>query len=148
MAGQFRGARASRPVAGVINLALIVLVFFGAASRFAFVNSESSVNAAFARNFPVEAARQLNGSALEGKLFNSYNWGGYLIFFARGHPVFIDGRTDLHRDRLADYVAALHADNWRDIFAKWEIDIVLIETKSFIGGAAHGGGRLAALLRR
>jgi len=72
----------------------------------------------------------LNARADAGNLFNSYNWGGYLIFAARNNPVFIDGRTDLHHDLLADYVAALGGRAWRAVFEKWDIAIALIETNS------------------
>ncbi len=132
-----RRARES-PRRVAINLILIALVCLGAWLHVAHVTSENTVNAALARYFPVEAVRQLKVANLDGALFNSYNWGGYLIFNARGAPVFIDGRTDLHRETLADYVAALSADGWRDISAKWDFDIALVETK----------GALAARLER
>ena len=118
------------PARVVINLILLAMVCLGTWLHIAQVTSENTVKMAAARNYPVEAARQLTAAALEGKLFNSYNWGGYLIFAAPGQPVFIDGRADLHRDALADYVSALGSPGWRDIFEKWDIAIALIETTS------------------
>lgn len=114
----------------VINLILIALVAFGLILHLKYVSDENTVAAAVSQNWPVEAVRQLNASALTGNLFNNYNWGGYLIFSARQHPVFIDGRTDLHRDTLADYVSALDAQGWRAVFEKWDIGIALIDSKS------------------
>lgn len=113
-----------------INLALVWLIGLSVALRVAYVASESSVNAMIARNYPVEALRHLEAEPLDGKLFNSYNWGGYLIYRAREHPVFIDGRADLHRDLLADYIAAMDAEGWLAIFVKWDIGIALIEANS------------------
>lgn len=116
----------------VINLILIALVFFGLLLHLNYVSDNDTVAAAVAENWPVEAVRQLNASALDGNLLNNYNWGGYLIFSARQHPVFIDGRTDLHRDTLADYVTALGTRGWSDIFEKWDIGIALIDSTSFL----------------
>ncbi len=118
------------PYRVIINLALIGLVAAGALLRLEYVSNENTVNAAVAHNWPVDAIRHLNARADAGNLFNSYNWGGYLIFAARNHPVFIDGRTDLHHDLLADYVAALGGRAWRAVFEKWDIAIALIETNS------------------
>ncbi len=112
----------------MLNLALIVLVALGALLHLEYVSKENTAVTAVSLNWPVEAVRYLNVSALEGNLFNSYNWGGYLIYAARQHPVFIDGRTDLHRDLLADYVAVQESPGWREIFAKWDISIALIES--------------------
>lgn len=116
----------------VINLILIAVVAVGVLLHLQFVSDENTVAAAVSQNWPVQAVRQLNASALKGNLFNSYNWGGYLIFAARQHPVFIDGRTDLHRDTLADYVAAIGTQGWKDVFEKWDIGIALIESTSFL----------------
>ena len=131
-----RRARES-PYRVIINLALIGLVAAGMPLlRLEYVSNDNTVNAAVAHNWPIDAIRHLNARADAGNLFNSYNWGGYLIFAARNHPVFIDGRTDLHRDLLADYVAARGGRAWRVVFEKWDIALALIETKSSTGGAA------------
>ena len=124
-----RRARES-PYRIIINLALITLVAAGTLLRLEYVSNENTVNAAVALSWPVDAISRLNAKVDAGNLFNSYNWGGYLIFAARNHPVFIDGRTDLHRDLLADYVAALGARSWRALFEKWDIALALIETNS------------------
>ncbi len=119
-----------RPHRSVINLILIALVAIGVILHLKYVSDENTVAAAVSRNWPVEAVHQLNASALTGNMFNNYNWGGYLMFAAQQHPVFIDGRTDLHRDTLADYVSALGTRGWRDVFEKWDIGIALIDSNS------------------
>lgn len=125
---QRRPREGSRRV--VINLALIALVAGGALMRLEYVSDEHTVKAAVSLNWPVNAIHYLNANADAGNLFNSYNWGGYLIFAARKHPVFIDGRTDLHRNLLPDYVAALDGRAWRAVFEKWDIGVALIESNS------------------
>ena len=115
-----------------INLALIALVAIGTILHVEYVTNERTVNRALLLNFPVDAVRHLKASKLEGKLFNSYNWGGYLIFMAPQHPVFIDGRTDLYRDFLDDFVAVLSDDAWLRLFTQWDVRIALIETASHL----------------
>lgn len=115
-----------------INLTLIALVALGTILHVEYVINDKTIEKALLLNFPVNAVRYLNASPLEGKLFNSYNWGGYLLFAAPKHPVFIDGRTDLYRDFLAETVAGLGADSWRSLFEKWDIRIVLIESASYL----------------
>lgn len=126
----FPQRKRERPHRVAINLILIALVAFGGILHLKYVSDDDTVAAAISQSWPVEAVRQLNASALTGNLFNDYNWGGYLMFAARRHPVFIDGRTDLHRHTLADYVSALGAKGWRDVFGKWDIGIVLIDSTS------------------
>jgi len=52
-----------------------------------------------AENFPKAAVDWLQTHTPAGEIFNSYNWGGYLIW--RLYPqyrVFIDGRADVYGD--------------------------------------------------
>lgn len=128
----FRRRKREPPHRVVINVILIALVAIGALLHLAYVSDDDTVAAAVSKNWPVEAVHQLNASAHQGNLFNSYNWGGYLIFEARRHPVFIDGRTDLHRDTLAEYVTALGTKGWSEIFENWDIGIALIDSTSYL----------------
>jgi hypothetical protein len=47
------------------------------------------------REYPVRAASFIAERKLPGPLYNTYNWGEYLVFNLRDYPVSIDGRTDL-----------------------------------------------------
>jgi hypothetical protein len=62
-----------------------------------------------------------------GKLFNSYNWGGLLMFLLPNIPVFVDGRTDLYGDDfLREYFRSyLGASDWRDILEEYDIQTVV-----------------------
>ena len=115
-----------------INLTLIALVALGTMFHIVYVASDKTIEKALLLNFPVNAVRHLNASPLGGALFNSYNWGGYLIFAAPQHPVFIDGRTDLYRDFLDDYVTVFGDDSWRSLFEQWDIRIALIESATHL----------------
>jgi hypothetical protein len=83
----------------------------------------------FAEDLPVEAVAFLQENQPEGRLFNSYNWGGYLIWALPEYPVFVDGRTDLYGDEIIlDWLAIVQAQSgWEDQLEQWGADLVLIE---------------------
>jgi len=95
---------------------------------------------------PVAAAAFLNENRPAGPMFNSYNWGGYLMFAAPDYPVFIDGRTDLYDDALLrEWYAAYNGIRWQETFATWGIRLVVVEADSPIARilATESGWRAA-----
>jgi hypothetical protein len=88
---------------------------------------------------PVEAVEHLRQSP-PAALFNSYNWGGYLMFALPDVPVFVDGRTDLYGDRLLPVYldAAGGGPGWRDMLSTYAIDTVMIEPDSGLATALRG----------
>lgn len=86
---------------------------------------------AIAARYPVKAVDYLQSSGLAGQPgYNSYNWGGYLIW--RGVPVFVDGRADVYGDNfLFYYLQAFEArPNWREPLAQYDVQYVLMERGS------------------
>ncbi len=81
---------------------------------------------------PVEATVALEATRPPGRLFNSYNWGGYLIWTARDYPVAVDGRTDLYDDALLrEYLTAYLAQpGWEAVLDAWQVNTVLVERSS------------------
>jgi hypothetical protein len=65
-------------------------------------------------------------------MFNSYNWGGYLMWVLPEYPVFVDGRTDLYDGPvLQAYVTAYFAEpGWDQVMDDYKINTVLIEPAS------------------
>lgn len=55
---------------------------------------------AISRDFPVDAVNFLRQNPAPGPLYNSFDWGGFLIWYMPQYPVAIDGRTDLYGDEL------------------------------------------------
>ena len=49
-----------------------------------------------ARKFPVQAVAFLKQGSYDGPMYNTYDWGGYLIAHYAEQPVCIDGRTLIH----------------------------------------------------
>ena len=130
--------RPSRPPRGVgliINWALLIAVVIGAILKIAVTLNPAAVAAAQVQYLPVKAADYLNSVKPAGPLFNSYNWGGYLMFAAPEYPVFVDGRTDLYDDKLlTQWIDTMQAKNWQQTFDQWKIRLVVIERDSQLAG--------------
>jgi len=69
--------------------------------------SQADLRHSAGKNFPVDAVEYLNRHTVPGPMYNSYGFGGYLIW-SRGpeHKVFMDGRSELYERGgvLADYL--------------------------------------------
>ncbi|MBN1991855.1 MAG: hypothetical protein JW953_04075 [Anaerolineae bacterium] len=84
---------------------------------------------------PVAAVQFIQKNQPPGPLFNSYNWGGYLIFkLWPAYPVYIDGRTDLYDDAfIRRYLKVMVADKgWEQILAEDGVNLVLVESNSIL----------------
>jgi hypothetical protein len=83
--------------------------------------------------YPAGGVAYLREQGLAGNLFNTYGWGGYLIYeLYPDYPVFIDGRADVYGDALMkeyDEVAKI-TPRWRDVLQKYRVATVLIEKDS------------------
>jgi hypothetical protein len=73
--------------AAMIAVALIV-VWFAFPSR-------SNLEEQVAATSPVHAVEFIKANHLSGPMLNDHAFGGYLIWAASEHPVFLDGRTDV-----------------------------------------------------
>lgn len=88
-------------------------------------------DAAIAARFPVAAVDYLAASGLdEARGYNSYNWGGYLIW--RGVPVFVDGRADVYGDPFLLYYRRTFdvRPGWQEPLDEYDVDYVLMEAGS------------------
>ena len=79
--------------------------------------------------FPVEAANFLEANPPAGNMFNSFNWGGYLLY--RLWPeqrVFIDGQTDFYGETLSrEYVQVESLQpGWENVFTKYDVEWVIV----------------------
>lgn len=82
---------------------------------------------AIQKNYPVAAADYLEDAGLrEARGYNSYGWGGYLIW--RGFPVFVDGRADVYGDDFLHYYRkALDATGeWQEPLDDYDVQYVLL----------------------
>ncbi len=61
-------------------------------------NSDRTLRVALAKRFPEQAAAYIESHALPNPLYNTFDWGGFLIWRLPQMPVSIDGRANLHGD--------------------------------------------------
>ena len=92
------------------------------------------------RGYPADALASLDGT--QGALLNEYDWGGYLIWRAPTHPVFIDGRLLPYvPDVLADWESAVRlAPDWRAVLDRRHIGTVLLRPDRPLAGALREDG--------
>ena len=91
-----------------LKTALIPLLLILYGLVFAFrAPSQTEINYLFTdkNSYPVKATAYLNRHRPEGKMFNDYGWGGYLIWNRPEEKVFIDGRADVYIKKVfGDYL--------------------------------------------
>ncbi len=89
--------------------------------------------------FPASAAAYLLQNRLPGPIFNSYNWGGYLIWtLYPEYRVYIDGRTDLYDGPFFDQFASAYQvsnPSWPEALERWQIRTVLVPSDAPIASA-------------
>jgi hypothetical protein len=74
--------------------------------------NRAGLDEAISSEFPVKAANFLRKNPPPGPLYNTFDWGGFLIWYMPNYPVAIDGRTDLYGDELeSKFVATANGDD-------------------------------------
>jgi hypothetical protein len=106
--------RLSRPRTGrlgSVNAVLIgLLVLVGVGVSLARVNPATQA-AEIARGLPVAAVAWMNEHDPGDRVFNRYEWGGYIGQHRPDKPIFMDGRADLYGDDLLKmYVSVIGLD--------------------------------------
>jgi hypothetical protein len=101
--------------------------------------SEANLRTTVEQHFPVKAVEFVTKNGYGGPLFNSFDWGGYLIWSLPQIPVSIDGRGNIHGSRVE---SSLHT--WRG-YSGWDSDRELIDSRIVI---AERRWPLTSLLRK
>jgi hypothetical protein len=146
------GPGVSEPLAGrfrprwqkAVNLALVAVIGFAALAKVWAVTSPVLVAAASLQMDPVGATTYLLQNQARGRIFNEYNWGGYLIWTDPLLKVFVDGRTDLYGDEiLGEWIQIIQAaPGWENLLDQWQVDWVMIDpTRPLAKGLAGLGWR-------
>jgi hypothetical protein len=117
------------------GLIIAVLGFFAAAQIVHLVRIQTARGR---QEFPYGASQFLSQHSLGQPIFNSYNWGGYLIW--NNYPnyrVFIDGRADVYGDRfLQDFGDSYYLTNaWRKPLRDWNIQTVIVPPSAPLAAA-------------
>lgn len=124
--------RPPQGTAVLINWMLLALIGAAVVFKMSVALNPQTVEQARRDLLPVGAVAYLEARQPPGPLFNSYNWGGYLIWAARDYPVYVDGRTDLYDDDLLQVYleVALARPGWEEQLDEMGANTVLVETDS------------------
>jgi hypothetical protein len=129
--GRRLGFRRDNPDGGKrrVNLVILGLVLLAVGFKVAMVYPASVNEQSFRKGLPVEAVKYLRQARPPGRLFNAYNWGGYLLWALPEYPVFVDGRTDLYNDQvLEEWLRTVRAEEgWQEVLDRWGVRLVLLE---------------------
>lgn len=80
-----------------------------------------------AQHLPVYAVETMLEESAQPQLFNHYDWGGYLLWYAPDYPILIDGRSDLYTDFVFEWLEVAKGNGWEEAFARWNINTVLMK---------------------
>ncbi len=86
---------------------------------------------------PVAAADWIVQHQPTGNMFNSYNWGGYLLWrLWPEYPVFVDGRTDVYNTFLNEYTqVAFVQSGFESVLDQHQVGFIVIEQNSQLATA-------------
>jgi hypothetical protein len=123
-----------------LNVVLLVAILLGVLASLVSVLDPQAVDEAQREYLPVQMAEFIDKERPPGPMFNSYNWGGYLMFALLDYPVYVDGRTDLYGDDfLLRYLrTATGGINWRQTLDEDGINLVVVERGSGLARALNG----------
>jgi hypothetical protein len=116
------------PVISVVS----AVICFSAGFRF---DAGKTGNVFYPQSFPVEAVNWLQENPQKGDMFNSFTWGGYLLY--RLWPekqVFIDGQTDFYGEALSrEYAQVMNAaEGWQSILEDYQVEWAILPSKDGI----------------
>jgi hypothetical protein len=130
---RWRPARPTGPsvTLGVINLALLIVVGTGMIAYRAVPSLRpASETAAISAALPAQATDALARLGRPLKVFNYYDYGGYLVWrlFPNGTRVYIDGRVEVYGPEVfSRYLRVSYlASGWQDVLAQSHPDAIVL----------------------
>ena len=119
----------SRPIAATfaifLNLVILGLFVVLTLLRAYSVSTFEQVHS----GLPLKAVAWIRENQPDGRMFNAYNWGGYLQWQLPEYPVFIDGRADLYGEKtINDWWSIVNATNQGlSLLDSWQVNFVILE---------------------
>ena len=93
--------------------------------------------------FPVAAVDWLQVNPPQGRTFNEFDWGGYLLYrLWPEQKIFMDGHTHIYGDALSrEYVSVVELDpGWEAILDKYQIEWVILRSGQPLASALAQAG--------
>ena len=105
-------------------------------------NSPGALMAVIDRVYPIRATDFVRRAHLPGPMYNSYDWGGFLLFNLREYPVSIDPRSDAYGYAMSvRSVNTVNGIGWRDDPDLARANFVLLERSVPLAGALQSDPR-------
>lgn len=116
---------------GVMNLLILLLALL--AIMLLYPSRKHQTEESLTSLLPVKAVDFILANHIEGRMFNTYHYGGYLIYRLYPHQrVFIYGRTDIYPKGFVDgYLETYRGDkDWKKRFYAYGIDYVICDSSA------------------
>ena len=97
------------------------------------IDSKNQGNKFDERFFPVEATKWLQNHPQKGRMFNEFDWGGYMLLnLWPDQQVFMDGSTHIYGEELTrEYERVITMDSgWEDILAKYNVTWIILRANA------------------
>ena len=144
-----RLGRTRRGTAAILTTGLTIAVVVAGIGLAALRIAPAAQANAVAETYPVDAVSWLEDNRPGERIFNRYEWGGYLGLRLPDRPIFIDGRADVYDDEiLLEYVDTISVvGDPQETFDRYGIDHILYPADSTLGRWLERQRRLGGRLR-
>jgi hypothetical protein len=137
---------------GAINLALLIVVGVGMIAYRAVPSLRPAAEATAIRGvLPVQAADALERIGRPARVFNYYDYGGYLIWrlYPEGGRVFIDGRVEVYGPQVfSRYLRVSYlASGWQDVITQAHPDAIVLPSAHPLSGILEQDSAWSVLSR-
>ena len=109
---------------------VLTILFFGLVLWWGIpIDEKGTGNIFLPDKMPVQAVDWLEKNPQEGKMFNQFVWGGYILYrMWPAETVFIDGQTDFYGETLMrEYIEVITlSEGWEDILERHDVSWMLI----------------------
>lgn len=113
----------------VAALVVVTLWLFAPVADF----TPSGLEQALSAQLPVNAVKFLQEHPRPGPLYNTFDWGSFLIWSMPNYPVAIDGRTDLYGDQIDErFALTARGVSYKDDPYLNESRLVLLQKKNIL----------------
>jgi len=119
----------------ILNWIVLSVIVFAASIKVIAPITPAMQAKAEAAVLPVAAADWIKQDQPPGLMFNSYNWGGYLVWrLWPQYPVYVDGRTDVYSDDfLREYLQVVTAQpEYESILDRRGVGFIVVEKDSLL----------------
>ena len=93
--------------------------------------------------FPVAATAWLEDYPQQGRMFNEFDWGGYLLYHLwPSQKIFMDGHTHIYGDQLSrEYVAIMaRSPGWEESLEGYGVSWAILRSNNPFASSLHEGG--------